>query len=637
MNVGGLLKSTEVYSLPLVLIGGILTHMYLYTVDSHLLPISLLFFGVFLQSIGITMLLLPLLMGSRKKINTVLFLTSVLALSFSVNYMRVSRFDLVMGGDTPKEVKGAKIVQLVGSWDPYFATPGLTPPSYKYAGSLAITIFPLITCELTGLSVENFFRFLMSMIVSLHPLFVFIMLRYIFKESPITYLTTVLWPQLFFNHQLLEMTRSAVGLPLLWLIIYILFRKPSKSHILLVILAFGVVSAHYTVSYFGFYILLFIAMLHPLREFLPVLRRANPQLQKVVDRSFILAYSVITLSWLAYSVTRLFTWHLQQAQNLLESLLSLNFQGKTMRWEQGFIFGSPRGPIITAWFDMQFLLIGLGGLIALVDCIRRRVTSSAQVSWVLLGFSMIGVLLSTMLPYISLYVETGRLICYFSPFLCSFMAIVLLRLKGRSRLFTVFFLLSMLTMNLLLPAHQNDMMYHSDKELPPERVLIYRSTKVVTLAGEAVGGWIERYRPVAEERIDVPIEYGRKEPITTDHVGFWALMLTPISIQDIFVTSRPCFSFRTPMGKELRYRYMLISSLYTEYGLWSYPTPSEPVGTLKGAQRTGAYSTQPLFTITAQTLFQDPLLNVAYDSGEFKIIRREGELTHYCDWELHFG
>jgi len=634
MDVGRLLEFKEVYSFPLILIGGILTHMYLYTVDFHLLPISLLFFGVFLQSIGITMLLLPLLMGSRKKINTVLFLTCVLALSFSVNYMRVSRFDMVMGGDTPKEVNGAKIVRLAGSWDPYFATPGLTPPSYKYAGSLAITIFPLIACELIGLSVENFFRFLMSMIVGLHPLYVFIMLRYIFKESPITYLTTALWPQLFFNHQLLEMTRSGVGLPLLWLIIYILFRKPIRSHLLLVILAFGAVSAHYTVSYFGFYILLFIAMLRPLCEFLPILGRVIPKPQKVVERSFILAYSVVTLSWLAYCVARLFTWHLQQAQSLLESLLSLNFSGKIMRWEQGFIFESPRGPIITAWFDMQFLLMGLGGLIALVDCIRRRVTSSAQVIWVLLGSSMIGVLVSTMLPYISLYVEAGRLICYFSPFLCSFMAIVLLRLRGRSRPLAVFFLLSMLTMNLLLPAHQNDIMYNSDKELSPERMLIYRSTKVVTLAGEAVGEWIEQCRPVAEERIDMPIEYGRKEPIITDHVGFWALMLTPISIQDVFVTSRPCFSFRTPMGKELRYRYMLISSLYTKYGLWSYPIPSEPVGTLKGAQRTGAYSTQPLFTITAQILFQDHLLNLAYDNGEFKVIRREGELANYRDWEL---
>lgn len=623
----------QISPLLLIAVGAFLAHLYLYNVPgSSPFPINLFFLGIFLQSVGVTITLLPMLGKSKRKINKGLFLICVFALSISVCYMRATRFDVIMGGDVLREVKSAKPVWSAKRWDPYLSSPGLLTPIHKYSSCLSVTVLPTIVGELLGLDdIEQFFRFFIPLQASLFFLFVFLVMHDFFGNSLITYLTTALVPQMFFFPRLLDLTRGLLPLIFMWLLIHLLHKRTSKSYLLSSIFILGIVSSHYTVSYFTAFLLAILLVapwgFRKLAFFLPKTYRSEV---KWFSWKFLIIFFVITLLWLTYMAIGKLSLHVQQVHTLLSRIIS-SFNVSARRAETGYLLVSPRGPITTAWMDIQFAMMAVGGLLGLLGSFRKKI-SPLRVVWVLAGSSILGlILVIAFVPYVSLDLQIDRTMCHYAPFLCSFMAFVLAKLKDHARPLVILFLLLVLPMNMFLPSHQGDIMFHFTDELTPSQLLDSYSSSVVPSSGKAVGQWINNYQQFMDgTEGEDPSGIGRMEPLTLDSMGYCTMLITNISTQNTFRTSHPDFMREEAPGPySTRLRYMLIHYFYIEYGLWSRPKES-PIT----YQAIGEFSTQPGRNITSSTLFQDVRLNIVYRNNLYAYIHREGDRRAYCSWEI---
>jgi len=592
--------------LPLLTVGTAFVHLYLYNVPSNSpLPLWLLFLGVSLQSLASLILALPLLTRSRQDLNRALFLVFILVLSFSICYMRATRFDFLMGCDILRETKSAKAVWFPKHWDPFLTSPGLVPPVHKYLGALGATIFPSVLADVLGVDIELYYWLFTPAIAALVPLFVFLVTRSFFGNAAVTYLATLLFPQIFFFTTFLDLPRSVLGIILLLLMIHCLLKR--EHRLLAPIFGLGVVTAHYTCAYFAILILLsFLLISLFAHRFVPCLDKGTGQRLSKLFRDAFLLFAILMLSWSIYVNAPLFFHNIRQGRRLLEGLTSFYLEGRV---ETSYILSSPRGPLITAWFDLQFLMVGVGALLGLVDCIRGRIKSPVKAIYVLTGCSVVGLILFVdIAPIVSLYMTADRMINNFLFFLTSFMAMVLIKLrKPRFRVVFILFFLLVLPMNMLLPSHQNDLMYHPRNELAPDRLLDYYSAMIPTRAGKATAEWIDAFLQWIDSA-----PYRHKEFVTVDLRGDAAMLLARASSQTFCKVPYPRFYIAPGMPTH----FLLLHDLYIKHGLWSRAIESA-VG-----ERTGGYTFTPEENANSEIFFQDHHIDSVYTNGAFTLLFR---------------
>jgi len=616
----------------LIALGAVMFHLYLYRVDSRpSLSISVLFLGIFMQSTGLTLLLLPTIFKLNVRIDTRFFLLSIAIFTISTCYMRASRFEVPYGSDVLRELNNAKAVALAGRWDPVWTgwTLGILAPAYKYLGTLSVTIYPNLVTEVLGLNnLETYFRLFAPSIGVFYLLSIYLFIHDFFGDSPVTYISITLVPQILFFSRLLDMTRSAMGLIGMYLMMHCLRKRDQRSYGVAVLLALLVISSHYTLAYFSFFILLTFVILH--RPFEIIASSAGKKLHaETFGRSFIPFFFIASLAWFIYCNLPLFSWHVQQLETFIRLLVSFSFSGPTRRVESYYVFSSPRGTLITAWFDLQFGLMAIGGLIALVGSLRGRF-SSRQVTFILSACSSLALItIIAMVPHFSIYLQLDRTISHFLVLLCGLIAVALLELNGRARLLVVIFLLPTLSMNLMLPDHANDIFYHPASELTPERTLDYYSCTLVPPSGVAVGDYIQSHQP---STTGYPISFpghmvpddvvGRFQPIVTDTAGLITLMRTAISTENIFQENVPSFyvtAFR-------RVHYMLLTYLYVKNGLWGAQER-------RAASGTEGEILKKRPDITAAMILNDPLIALTYCNGDYYYLLHQGDVWNVRDWE----
>lgn len=557
-RVASLSSRMRVLPLLFIVVGAIVMHLYLYYVRlKESVDVSILFGGVFLQSIGFLLLIFPLLFYPKKAVNKEFFMMCVLALSFSITLIDLTRFPIPFHTDAKSEYLAASVTkdlwnpglasQLIPSGGPYAikGTLGL----YDFIGCLSVTIFPAIVSNVIGMDVTNLFTFFYPVIVALMPLSFFIVIRRFLGDSVITYLSAALIPPyLAFSEGYIQAYRSAVAVFMLYVLVYCMTMKNRKSGLLAGLLGFGVVTAHLTVGYFGVMLFAFFLLSGIPRRLLERLK-LQWRSERVVNPFFFAGFVMMVLAWAWYANVFIFTEHVHR----ILFYLTEGLREMSSTPEAGYIAGIGGEPILTAWFDLEFLLIGVGALIGLYMVLKGRL-SKAESTWIICGCGGIGYILATAFlntrSNFGPFVEPPRAIIYLLPFAASFLALSLLKMRRRYLKFLVIlFIALMLPMNMMLPSHEKSLIFHASSALTPERLAIYGTSFALEEAYVTGANWIRQ-------------QIGTDEFIRVDSVGYAQM------IYGLYPPGRMDISSIVELIPGTAIRYLVAHDIYLKYGVW---------------------------------------------------------------------
>jgi uncharacterized membrane protein len=394
----------------------------------------------------------------------------MLLASFSYSFLLASRFNLLAGSDGLVEQRLASIVHDLT----HSSISGMGQYAYGefYSSCLSDTVLAPVLAEVTGMSIGNIFRIISSTLVALLPLFYFLVVKKWVKDERITYLSTAIVPFLYIlNFPYLEALRLLTSEICLMTLLLLLGRYKKEALLLIPLASFGVVSNYYNL---GFFTPLLVALL----LFSPMILLKAFKMRHVVksqkEETFqpdsstmiLLQCVAITLIWLMYVYSR-FGNNLRQ---LWDSLFSL--QGSYPR-DLSYTYSFPRGVAITIFQDIQFVLMAIGGLMAIVDTLRGGPHPYVRKAWMLTGFTMLALeAIAIIHPQLSSTTGTLRVVSYAPVFMSVFMAMALTRVK-RNKLgmvFVVVFILFILPMNMMLTDEQVDLRYNPSNVISPLRL-----------------------------------------------------------------------------------------------------------------------------------------------------------------------
>jgi len=566
-------RRARVLPLLFIVIGLALVHLYLWSVKLNTpYNISILFGGVLAQSIGILLLVLPLLFSPQKSVNREFFLLCVLVMSFSVTYMRVTRFPIPFQADIVWEFQTASVSQ--DSWNPELSI-GPSPPGdtgymdtgliplYYYLSSLSVTVFPAMVSRVLGIDLFNLFRFFMPVIIGFMPLLFFVFIRRFLGEAPVTYLSVALMPLiLFFPFSIVSNVtfRSAIAIFMLYTLLCLLTRRDRGALSLAVLLGFGVVSAHYTVGYFTAFLLAssLLVSIVPRRLFpqekqlsllffkIEVRWRARP----LAKTLFLVAFLTLMFGWQVYVGWFLNAQHVDAVFYYVTHLWQIS-----LATEASYAISSPRGPIVSAWFDLQLSLITVGALMGFCDYLKGKLRE-AESTWILTGCVLgVYILASTLLhnvQHFNIFVENWRAVCYSLPFVMSFLALSLVRLgRGKRIILVALFILLMLPMNIMLPSHEHDIMFHHGSTLPVKTTIQPYNVWGRGEADMVAADWIGQ-------------QIGTHEFVQADSVSYFQMSLGPIPAGRFIRDWPPKLVPYT----QSHVRYLVVHDIFMKYGVW---------------------------------------------------------------------
>ena len=558
-------------------IGAVLFHLSLYSLATPTpLPELALFAGIFLQALSATLFTARLLRDGHPRDDTfcVLF---VLCISLSLSLTRLSRFAGFSGFDFLRERAVSQNTIETHFWDPSLAAIS------NYQSSLAITILPTIASQSMRLPLNTMFLLQTFLLVALLPSVVQTVLRSLTGDLRLSTLSALLLSQNWFFFSAHVIAKTAPALVLSVLSLYCLTKRDSKLRGLGVLLGLGVAMAHYTIALLLSFMLLATIVWLGSRRLLgkvPIIGRMPvPELG--------IRYSIL-------SVVLIATWLLLTAPSILpdaslaaQQAVSTLIGGSSgpRRVDTSLALSSPAGPIVTAWFDFQNGLIGLGALMMANDYRKSR-TGRELSTWMLCG--MAGVVLLgawLVLPWLSLRVESTRILGAILPFAALFPAILLNRLSalgkvGKPVILILVFLL--LPMNMMLPNQHQNVFYHPLTDLPLEKRLDLESSLIPRDANYAVAHWVNNYLPL-DKLVEV------------DAVGRYVLLTALPFPSDVQFAQEgtPPYTFR---------RYTILSSYFVGEQVWG-------VASL-GARILAAEDPSPFFS---------PNHDIIYSSSRFLV------------------
>ncbi len=384
-------------------------------------PEFFIYLGIFIQATSVTLFVAQVAHSDSCKAQQRFQLLFLFLLSVSLSFTRLSRYAGFSGFDLIRENSVLHNTATTGFWDPALGT--ISP----YQSSLAITILPTMTSAISQVSVSQLLLFQTFFLFALLPMGVYSVVSSItndFKLAALSSLTLALnW--FFFGAHIIG--KTAPALLLFFLAFYALTRKEHSVRSLGIILSLGVAMSHYTISIALAFVLVawlvISKILVPFLQRLPFFKRSSPV---QVSVSPVLASLALVTLWLAFAAPTILSQAFTSVQQVLLSISHLSSGPK--RADTSLAITSSAGPIVTGWFDFQNGLIALGALLFL-NRYRRGLTNGIFATWILVGASLIGLLGAWLaLPYVSVAIESTRILAIILPFITFFLAGLLWRI-----------------------------------------------------------------------------------------------------------------------------------------------------------------------------------------------------------------
>ncbi len=569
-----------------ILLGGgaVAYHLSLYSLSTaNPLPFYILLAGILLQAMSTTVFVARLVMmrtelSGRER---TLQITYLLAFSASMAFTRLSRYAGFNGFDFVAENTVLQNTLASGYWDPTLGKVS------NYQSSLAITVLPTMTSLVIHVPGSLIFLFQTFFLIALLPVALQPLINKLTGSFQLATLSSLLLAQnwFFFGQHLIGKTSAALLLCLL--AFYCIIQDNKSLRIVGVLLSLGVAMSHYTISLFLIFILLSYFALS--KVILPILTRApffrkSPRIPLYIVP--IVASIVLILLWLSFAAPNVLPTAASSAEQALGSIDQLAYGPKGA--SASLALSTTAGPLVTIWFDFQNALIGLGGLLML-NRYRRGLLSGSLAIWTLVSLSLVGLLAAwIVLPYLSVRVESTRILNMILPFTTVFVTVLLVRvLRPPSRLARILVLgliLLLLPMNLQLSNQANNILFHTENSLPLARQFDADTGTIASYSNYAMAIWADNNLP-------------SNKPVEVDALGRYAFTTAlPFPPELNFSQEElPPFNF---------HHYTILSSYFVNHGIWS----STSLGA--GVEIPGE---DPSF-------FFSPTHNVLYSSPKFWIV-----------------
>ncbi|HVH15885.1 MAG TPA: hypothetical protein VNA15_09240 [Candidatus Angelobacter sp.] len=538
-------------ALPWVLLvaGAVIFHLSLYSLStSNPFPLSFLLTGIFLLALSVTSFVAqlfrvgPELTERQRNLQTIY----LLGLSVSLSFTRLSRYAGFSGFDFVREASTLQNTLNTGYWDPSLGSLS------NYQSSLAITILPTLTSGTIRVPGLTVFLFQTFFLIALLPLTIHPIINRLTGDFKLATFSSLLLSVNWFFYGQHIIGKTAPALFLAVLAFYCLVHEKKNFQTLGVLFSLGVAMSHYTISLFlAFTIVSYFAfskILVPIFSHTSPFRQISPMR---IGLAPIMASILLIMGWLAFAAPLIPPDAVSSIQQSVGTITQIFSSAK--RVDTSLAISSSAGPAITAWFDFQNGLIGLGGLY-LFERYRKGYLRGNLATWTLVGLSMIALLGAWILvPYLSVKVESTRILAIILPFIIVFLGVMLLRIaKPPSRLGLIAvmaLILLMLPMNLMIADQQRNPLYHTADSLPLDKNLDDDSSLIPTYSNYAIAVWANSYLPSGK-------------PVEVDAVGRYALTTAlPFPSNLNFSQEQiPPYTF---------HRYSILSSYFVDNDVWS--------------------------------------------------------------------
>jgi uncharacterized membrane protein len=564
--------------------GAVVYHLSLYSLSTeNPLPFLALLGGILLQALSATLFVGqliragPELNGRQRNLQIVY----VLAFSMSMAFTRLSRYAGFNGFDFVQEGTVLQNTLANGYWDPTLGHLS------NYQSSLAITMLPTMTSGIIHVPGTLTFLVQTFLLIAVLPVVVHPIVNSMTGSFRLATLSSLLLAQNWFYFGQHLIGKTAAALFLCVLAFYCLTHKKNSVRALGIFLSLGTAMSHYTISLFLVFILLSYFALS--RIVVPILTHAP-----FFKKSPLIAFNIIPVTasvilivlWLSFAAPMVLPTATTSAEQALGSINQLTSGPKGA--SASLALSTSAGPLVTVWFDFQNALIGLGGLLML-NRYRRGLLSKSLATWTLVGLALVALLAAwIVLPYLSVRVESTRILNMILPFTTVFTAVLLVRILRRpSRIATIAVLcltLLMLPMNLQLSNQANNVLMHPENSLPQDRQFDADTGTIPTYSNYAMAIWADSNIP-------------SNKAVEVDALGRYAFTtVLPFPPELNFSQEElPPFTF---------HRYTILSSYFVNHGIWS--------STILGAS-VEIPGEDPSF-------FFSPAHNVLYSSPKFWIV-----------------
>ena len=382
----------------------------------------------------------------------------MILLSFSVTFMQVVRFPVSFSSDALVEYQTA--IHQSASWN---------PANTLFQGDafdvyLSVTILPQMISQTLGVPLFVVFDVVLMGVVALMPFLFYVTISKYFGNGKITCLAIALVPQFLFYQDYTQTFRASLALVFLFLLLYSLRVPGTRGSILTLLFGAGLAFSYFVVAYFGL-ALCILFYLYPY-----IVKPFRWKQQRIVTGYRVLLIGVEVALWAFFVGLTEVGWELGQLLALLASWMS---GVSSLSVFSSYPSGSALGSVVTAWLDLEFVLIGVGALLAIYYVIRHdRDDMGLSGPWVLAGTLGLAAILATVyVPGVGALLGLARLLIYSIPFLMIFLAFSLLQVNEHAKFVFVAFILLMLPMNLFLPAYQLEPMTYPTSSLPATRIL----------------------------------------------------------------------------------------------------------------------------------------------------------------------
>jgi len=438
--------------------------------------VALLFGGAILLALSN---LLAFLTVDRHKIH---FLFVLFVTTFFLITMYDIRFGVLQGSDIVWEYTSARITLNENAWLLSRASLG-----DRYFTAASISLFPAVVSKVTGLDLMPIFQWILRAVLAILPLAIFQTVQEIFGEIKLSALSALIFAQFYFNFNLLNfLIRQGVAELFLVLTIFSLVklsRAKSKRLAyasLVAISFFGLVIGHYTLNYWsilmicGIFLLCFIIGYLP-KKLLSLLKLSNLRTEKpIIDSVFLVFYIAVSSAWIYFTsfVPFLIDIH-NELYLFMDSNGAANVSSNVA--QTSWFLNNPAGPVVGFWLDFTLVLIPLGFLYVIFK-VRKR---SINMPWIGGGLVMLVVLGFWVMAgsrMLGLYVD--RIIVIGAIFFTTFMAICVLLVNKKLRIFAIVFLLINLPLNMLVPSYQRYVLYRPEESVPASIAIIQRIIRV---------------------------------------------------------------------------------------------------------------------------------------------------------------
>jgi len=543
------------FSVLLAIVGVCIVWSYLHCLrlGLELLPFQAFLLGVSFCSLA---LFLAFLRVTKEKAS-VSSLISLYIVCFGMLSIFSFRYDLFHGADFVGEFVISSITYSQKHLPLELLTVGVEDRAGRYASCLSVTIFPAILSDVSGIEILYLYKFIFPLISACVPLLLYLLVKEIFNDARIAFLSAMFLGtshmQIFLVSYLFRQ-QLAHFFMLLSIFCILKFRK-WKLLVLPLIFLPCIPLSHYTVINFAL-IFLFSFLVAPLAMW--ILRR-KPKEKLVFNPAFLVYYGAVSYGWLYFFANPIYMQQYNIAVEIFNLAVNYGFSfvmrvlttGK-IRPESEVARGLPGSPIVSGWYYLTIILIGMGILYALF----RQSNNERKTGWTLYSlivFLLFGV--GALLPVYIKGMDAGRIFSIgeltFTSMTALLVSPLLLALLQKRRplkylgVIAVIFVLVCLPMNLNLADHERILHYHTEDVITPEKRALFYD---VEWRDYQFATWIHKHVYAGDW-------------ISVDLRGFMIAYLA--NHVNKTYQSFPRFS---PLS-----RYLIVHRLFTENNIWVTP------------------------------------------------------------------